>query len=391
MLGSMAASLLVGVVIVLVGLEVGLRLAGFSYYWAFSRVPDPYRGFAPLPGAKARQSQEGEAVVRINRHGFRDREWGQAAGGAHRIAVLGDSMTEAVQVPVEETWWRRLEGRLNACGYRETPVRLMSFAVSGYSPAQSLETLRHAAAVHGPAEVWLAFFPGNDVVESHPALAADPIRPYLRPAGDGWAMEYGFRDHPRYARKSSRWGRLYYDHLLGLRVVQAGVMVRHLLGVRAMADGAGRRWQAEPGVDVRVYAPPRDARWAEAWDAVRAVLARLRDEAEALGARFRVIGLTTGAQVAPEAGPADALAGALEVPDLFYPNWQVGRFAAADGYEFLDLAPVMASRAAEAGTYFHGFGAQPGTGHWNDEGHRAAAEILAARLCPAAVSATPGG
>ncbi len=369
--------------LVLVGLELGLRALGFSYYWALSRFPDPHRGFAPMAGAAARQAQEGEAWVSINDHGFRDGDW-TVQGDTHRIAILGDSMTEAVQVPVEVTWWRRLEGRLDACGYRDRPVELMNFAVSGYSTAQALETLRHHLPPHRPDEVWLAFFPGNDVAENHPQLNGDPMRPYLRPAADGWAMDYGFRDHPRYRRKAGALGQGYYAYLLRLRLAQAVVLVHHGLSLAAHLKGMERDWYWEPGIDARVYAPPGDEPWTEAWAATRELLRRTHAEARALGAAFRVVALTTASQVAPDAGRGQAMAARLGVPDLFYPNWLVGHFAAEDGYTYTDLAPALADHARATGQQLHGFGATRGAGHWNATGHAAAARELAHRLCPSA-------
>src|SRR6056297_3085748 len=335
--------------LVLVGLELGLRALGFSYYWALSRFPDPHRGFAPVAGAAARQFHEGEAWVSINDHGFRDRHWTMPRDDTHRIAILGDSMTEAVQVPVDVTWWRRLEGRLNACGYRDRPVALMNFAVSGYSTAQALETLRHHVPRHRPAEVWLAFFPGNDVAENHAALNGDPMRPYLRPAGDGWAMDYGFRDHPRYRRKDGALGHAYYTYLLPLRLTQAVVLVHHGLSLAARLRDMERDWFWEPGIDARVYAPPREPPWTEAWAATRELLRRTAGAAKALDASFRVVALTTAGQVAPEADGGEAMAARLGVPDLLYPNWLVGRFAAADGYAYTDLAPALADHARATG------------------------------------------
>jgi hypothetical protein len=43
----------------------------------------------------------------------------------------------------------------------------------------------------------------------------------------------------------------------------------------------------------------------------------------------------------------------------------------------------MQRLAEERGTYFHGFEERGmGRGHWNAEGHRAAAELIAEALCP---------
>lgn len=367
--------------IILLVLELSLRLMGFSFYWAFSRYPDLHRGYAPLPGADARQDLEGHARIRINRFGFRDRDWADKPPGVYRIAVLGDSFTAAVQVPLEVAWWRQVEGRLQACDYRDQALEVMNFAVSGYGMAQQLETLRHHVAIHQPDEVWLTFFPGNDVTDNHPSLSTDPQRPYLQRVNDTWQMDYSFRELPAYRRKLSMWGQFYYHYLLRLRVTQAITLVYDYLQMQRMLEEMDHSWYWEPGIDARVYAPPQDPVWHDAWETTRTLVAMIRDEAEALGATLRVLGLSTGAQVHPEDARMAVMRDRLGMPDLLFPNWLMGQFAAEDGFDYIDLAAPMARRAQENGVFFHGLGENKGNGHWNTSGHTAMAELLAARLC----------
>ena len=70
-----------------------------------------------------------------------------------------------------------------------------------------------------------------------------------------------------------------------------------------------------------------------------------------------------------------------EVPDLLFPNWLVGQFAAEDGYDFIDLAGPLSKQARASGVFFHGVEVENGLGHWNRAGHSAAAALLARRLC----------
>ncbi|MGB0722829.1 MAG: hypothetical protein ACPGU7_10590, partial [Gammaproteobacteria bacterium] len=367
--------------LVVVGLELGLRLIGFSNYWAFSRTPDPYRGFKPMAGVSARQMAEGDAWVRINSVGFRDREWTAKAEGVHRIAVLGDSFTEAVQVPVERTWWRVLEGRLRACGYRGGEVEVLNFAVSGYSTAQALETLRREVPAHGADEVLLAFFVGNDVAENHPDLNPDPVRPYLLPTEDGWVMDYGFREHPSYTRRIGVAGRLYRDLVPHSRLIQAVSYLLDLHTVMGMRGGEQARWYWEPGIDARVYAPPRDPQWRQAWAATAELLRRLDRESRRQGASLRLVSVSSGVQVHPDRRGPDALARRLAVPDLFYPEWWLSRTADELGIRYLALAPALSERARREGAFFHGLDGASGTGHWNAQGHDAAARLVADALC----------
>src|SRR5258705_6043099 len=94
-----ALMILVSLAFSLVVAEVGLRVLGYSYPVFY--VPDEYRGYALRPGMQGWYRKEGESWVRINSDGLRDREHDKAKpGGTFRIAVLGDSYAEALQVPM---------------------------------------------------------------------------------------------------------------------------------------------------------------------------------------------------------------------------------------------------------------------------------------------------
>jgi hypothetical protein len=90
-----------GVVLALAAAEAGLRVAHISYPppAAFIRY-DRDLGWSHKPGAVSEWRYEGFSKVQINSAGLRDREHALAKPpGAFRVAVLGDSMTEALQVP----------------------------------------------------------------------------------------------------------------------------------------------------------------------------------------------------------------------------------------------------------------------------------------------------
>src|SRR5215471_18886388 len=94
------AALLVSTALAALVAEVGLRVAGVSYPNFYQ--PHPVRGWELRPGAEGRWTKEGDAAVAINSLGMRDREVVVAKpAGTVRIALLGDSCTEALQVPVE--------------------------------------------------------------------------------------------------------------------------------------------------------------------------------------------------------------------------------------------------------------------------------------------------
>ena len=76
--------------------------------------------------------------ISTNSFGFRDREWLlERTPGTTRIAVLGDSFIEAIQVPLEQTAPRQLEQRL-AVRFPGHHVETLNFGVSNYGVGQYL-------------------------------------------------------------------------------------------------------------------------------------------------------------------------------------------------------------------------------------------------------------
>src|SRR5436190_23049047 len=112
--------------------EAALRLAGFSYpnFWE----PDPLTGSKLAPGMEGWQRDEGRAYVKVNSQGLRDREHSLAKpAGTYRIAVLGDSYTEAMPVELDQALWALLPKELEASGFAcGRKVDAVNFGVSGY-------------------------------------------------------------------------------------------------------------------------------------------------------------------------------------------------------------------------------------------------------------------
>jgi hypothetical protein len=128
--------LVISVTLVLLALEAAVRIASPDQVAPAFRalfMPDDRIGYRPRPGASGPyRTPEFEAWTAINDAGVRDdRELGPKPPGEFRIAVLGDSMVMAVQVPIEETFVRRLEERLNATG-GSARYRVINAGVQGY-------------------------------------------------------------------------------------------------------------------------------------------------------------------------------------------------------------------------------------------------------------------
>ena len=390
---SLALSLIAALLAALLG-EAALRLLGQSYYWAVARQPDPQLGWRPAPGVSAWQRFEGEALVETNALGFRDvAHRRHKAPGTLRIVVLGDSFTEAVQVPLEQTWWRVMQRSLSTgvcavgapdSGLAPVPVEVLNFAVSGYSTAQALLAWRHIARRFEPDAVVLAFFLGNDLIENAKALDHEPLRPYLTDQGAALALDDGFLSSPEYRFKISLFGRMLDGLVVHSRIAQTVVQAWHAIRLNAEATSglsAGRRW-LEPGVDDALYREPDDEDWHGAWYATEAMLAAFAAEVREAGAQPLLMIAGTGAQVHPNPKVAAAFAAHFGVPDLGYPVRRLLRTASSQHLPAVNLPLVMATEAERSGSPLHGFdNSIVGFGHWNADGHRVAGQATADALC----------
>ena len=406
--------------------EALLRAAGQSYYWAYAKRPDPLLGWRPPPNSRGWQRFEGAALVATNDLGFRDRDHDLIKpDDVLRVAVLGDSFSEAVQVPVEQNWWWLMAESLNSrgCGpFRADPamrsrvgelaqgsppgamaVEVMSFAVSGYSTAQSLLAWREIASNFVPDVVVLAFFIGNDLNENHPALNEEPLRPYLRPDPDpgaeGLVLDTSFRDSPAYGAARAPLGRFQQWLREHSRIVQLLLQARDAMRIRSLgqnvsraapdlddASAEGRRESPplpqEPGVDNAVFAPPTTVAWRETWQATAEMLGAFADETRAAGAEPVLMLIGTGGQVHPNAAGRARFAAALGLKDLGYPVRRLLRIADRHQLPVINLPARWTRDANGQQSLRHGFaGGQPGFGHWNAVGHRAAADAVAELLC----------
>lgn len=73
----------------------------------------------------------------------------------------------------------------------------------------------------------------------------------------------------------------------------------------------------------------------------------------------------------------------IQVHDIFGPDRRVAEFGEKHGFAVLSLASHLQAIARERQIYLHGFDNSKniGSGHWNQNGHRAVADLISAYLC----------
>ena len=284
--------------------------------------------------------------------GFRNRRDRPLA----EVALLGDSFVEGAYVSDEETAAEDLE--------RLTGWSVENLGRSGYGTLQELEVLRlHALALHPRAVAWF-FFEGNDLYDDE---NYENALVYLRAHGGGYEKAWLRAPELHRFREASlstnafRLLRRAFDPAIPVSATSFGLF-------------------RGPGPPPRKLYFYRDAtlrfdefeerRLAKTEDALRQGAGLLRERGIALllvfvPSKFRVYAERCDF---PDGSPCAS----WRLWDL---QARFQRLCARDGLALLDLTGPMRAAAA-TGTLLYA----PEDSHWNAQGHRFVAELLAAAL-----------
>jgi hypothetical protein len=373
-----------GVLAALLIAEIALRAAGVSFPIFYT--PDAERGWALPAGTTGWYRDEGESYVRINSDGLHDRKHAKTKPpNTIRIAVLGDSFAEAMQVPRRENFCSVMEQELNHCdAFQEKTVEVINFGVGGYTTSQELITLRDHAWTYSPDIVVLALCWSNDVEENSRALDNFPYHPYFVYRGDSLVLDDSFRHDESYRIHSFFW-----SLIPNSRVIETVKRAKDLYiqdRVRKQFEKEYPALRALGGTtrpeEYEVYDPPASPAWKEAWRVTEGLIKLMHDEVTERGATFLVAIQDDDIQVYPDPAFRERARKALGSPDLFYPNQRFRAFFDREGIQYVDLGPPFQKNADEHHVFLHGFAnTPPGLGHWNAAGQHLAGELIAQKIC----------
>jgi hypothetical protein len=380
--------------------EIGLRVTGYSYPEFYQL--DQTRGYGLRPGAAGLYRKEGRSYVRISSDGLRDQEHTiTKPANTLRIALVGDSYPEALAVPLEQTFWWVMKGKLAECDAASgKAIEIINFGVSGYGTAQELLTLREKVWKYSPDVVMLAVTTNNDVTDNSRALKKVDEIPYFVNRDNQLTLDNSFQSSRTFLWRQSRinrFGRWLRDHS---RVVQVVVEGHHSLKIisaswrarwsqpepaaapktspRQTNDSSG---EAELGTDNLIYREPQTVVWTDAWQVTESLIKQMRDEVQARNARFLLVTLSNGAQVSPDRNVRERLQKRLGVTDLFYPDNRLRSLSQRENISLITLAPELQQFAERNQLFLHGFDKNLGNGHWNVVGNRVAGELIAKKIC----------
>ena len=342
-------------------------------------VYDEFTGTRLQPRHRFVFTSEGYSSNVINSRGLRDREHSlEKPTGTFRIAILGDSFSEAFQVSQDKTFWAVLERELQAMPeYRDQTVEVINFGVSGFGTIQEWQMLEHYARDYSPDLVLLAFLPGNDVRNNSRQLESDHRRPFARLNDGELQLDFSFRADPMERRfRELTWSACKDQAIRRSRVVH--LIYRTLEDWRARKANATSFGAEEGGIDNAVFAPPINAAWKEAWQITDRVLEAIQKDCNEMDAKFVVVILNNSVEVHPDPEVTASSAMKLGVGDLEEPQRQLIASGDRHGFPVIHLLERMRDIAHRDKVCFHGFpNASPCAGHWNELGHEAAGKLIA--------------
>ncbi|HTM56804.1 MAG TPA: SGNH/GDSL hydrolase family protein [Candidatus Udaeobacter sp.] len=360
-LGVLAVSAIASLLLV----EVALRLLGFHPWFA---TPDPVIGDRLRAGARYRWTAEGFSEGRINSAGWRDHDYSEAKPpGTTRILFIGDSFVAGFEVPLDSTFHKRLERRLNADA-KSTRFQVLALGEPGLGTTQEERVYETWGRRYDP-DIVAVLFILNDWSDNWRWGGVPDQRPYFVPEGDSLRLDTSFVESADYRRvvRSASWKQ--HSSLLTLVA-----KIRQDLRARAKPDSAqagylgGHGWYGSWNFD---RSPAADS--IPAFDRTARILGRFAGEVRRDGRRFVLFA----------AGAAEIEARELIAKRANDPNFdpdKTRRFlegvGARYGFEVVPLSPAFRESSARDGRRLW-WGEGNRYGHWNPAGHAVAAGVMA--------------
>lgn len=368
---------IVSVVITLVLLEAVLAVT------MINTSPDARfidnKGFTYIPHAYYRHTKEGYSEGRFNSHGFRDYERTiEKPSDVFRILVLGDSYVEALQVQLEDSFTVQLEKLLNA---KASSLRfeVLSLGHSGFGTADEYVRYLNFGVDYQPDLVILAFLTGNDFRNNSRMLNREGINfYYVLDNHHKLVLDRSLIDE--YQDSLTLPKRLFQvikTHSRLLALISERMYLLKLQRSEAAKGKSGTEGRQNQSLnlfsDLNIYRTDLPPEWKEAVEITREIIVKFKQSVEQHGSRFLLLTLSNAEQVHPEVGAE--LKNNYKIDfDFDQPDRLLEEFARQHQVPFLKLMPDLRRHHLQTGEFLHGFGSRH-QGHWNQIGHRRAAQL----------------
>lgn len=363
-------------------------------------IAQPDYGWIHNPGARLYthccigRRYEFRALVEINSKGLRDREYGyERTPGLPRVLVLGDSVTEAAQVALDETFSKRVEAAFAATG---KSVEIINAGVAGFGTDNELLFFRTEGRKYSPDVVLAVFNIQNDVAENSPTLhavvqsgvgALPKADVTVDPSGHPVFDTQSFRD---FAAEGERRRAATNESTDWLRanLYLYRWFERHLAAAGSAPVATAPTWAESVAVQAAlagVFLDPPTPEWEEAWRLTEALYGQLAADVRASEATLVVAIVPTREMVSPERW--HAVMELSSIPnqakrDPDYPRRRIEQLLRSEGVAFVDGTDALREASANRGR----LGFYEVDPHPTSDGHRTIAAVLEPALRQVLVS-----
>lgn len=371
--------------------ELGVRIADLQglkkvigthadFFPTFYTVSDPILGWSYKPGASGWWQDEGEAFLEFNSVGLRGPEITPAKPeNTVRIAVLGDSFTAAVQVPLAQTFVKRIERELKNCqAFKGKQIEAINFGVDGYGTAQELLTLRKKVWQYQPDIVVLAFFIGNDAIDNSRKLEGNLLRPFFVYENGELVLDTSFNQLS--ISQSDRYMLTMVDRLPAWLVNNLRVL--QLIKKFEVDHKKRNLTNYFEKIKANNFVEPPNSTWTEAWQITEELLVTIVREVKLQKAEFLLVTIGTPLQVNPDQAARENYMQKFKIQDFLYPSKRLQKLGEEYNFSVVDLVEPFQNYVDQHQVCLHGFeNTAMCVGHWNNRGHKLAGEMIATKIC----------
>lgn len=356
---------LIGVGISFFILEIGLRFYNYSWYQLESRVIDERTGLRILkPDQEIRFRGECyDNIVKTNSLGFHSREYTvEKPENVFRIVILGDSFLEGAQVPLKSTFAYLLEEKLNNYSEKKYQYEVIPFGISGRGTFLNLLYYKYYAMQYQPDLVIDSFLVFNDLLEDY---VNNPNPPELDENGKV-ILELPSENHKNLSAASV------YESIKKLLMKSQLILTvyqRMQTFIQRNISDTDLGYQ----LDKEIFLIEYPEIWQRAWALEDSMLSMFNHMSEQNNAKFLLISLAEGFRVHDTL--FDMLGERYKDQTAFdyeKPERLLADIAERSGFMYFPLLPYFKEKAVTE----HEISVWPCDSHWNETGHRWAAEAI---------------
>ena len=331
-----------------------------------------------LPYGRVYWTGEGFGNSVRNRHGWNVPEFDLKA--PRRIAVIGDSFVEAVEVPRSKNFSVLLQQSLRSSGHGSA---VLALGTHGTSPAQHIEVLNYAQKFFQPQEAIIVLYMG-DLADSSTAFNYVPPDSYIYYTLDAAGhlqinpASEPFRRHViKSMENCHRPVPLQLPFLLNSHcmTLQSIVSLRDGLAMKKRADSFAARGYARTGLNPAPFARERSADAQAAMAVMLKELDRLREICHTNGIAMSIVTIPIIPREFYDTQRGTNWTLAIGDYDYLWPDRDLAAFAQTNRIGYLSLANAFKQKNMSV-EEIHELFLSNGSGHFSERGHRLCAQAV---------------